>query len=137
MIRAICFHGRSVLGLGGVVAVCLMVVLPVYAGGSGSVFPGAVGFGVDTAAGRGGRVIKVTNLNRSGPGSFAEAVAAKGARIVVFEVGGVIDLERHSLSIKEPMLTVGGYPSAEPTTRTLDVPRKNIEEWLQGFSREP
>lgn len=78
------------------------------------VFPGAVGFGVETTAGRGGRVIKVTNLNRTGPGSFAEAVSAKGARIVVFEVGGVIDLERHSLSIKEPMLTVAGQTAPSP-----------------------
>lgn len=77
-------------------------------------FPGAVGFGVETPAGRGGQVIKVTNLNRSGPGSFADAVAAKGPRIVVFEVGGIVDLQRHSLSITEPMLTVAGQTAPSP-----------------------
>jgi hypothetical protein len=38
-------------------------------------FAGLVGFGSDTAGGRGGKVIKVTTLNASGPGSFREALA--------------------------------------------------------------
>ena len=31
---------------------------------------------------------------------------------------------------------VGGYPTAEPTYRALDVPETGIEEWLEGFTRE-
>ena len=78
------------------------------------VFPGAVGFGIDTQAGRGGRVIVVTNLNAKGPGSFSEAVRAEVPRIVVFEVGGVIDLERRSVTINNPFLTVAGQTAPSP-----------------------
>ena len=92
----------------------LAAVPPCLAGSADRVFSGAVGFGTETSAGRGGRVIKVTNLNRSGPGSFAEAVQAKGPRIVVFEVGGVIDLDRHSVRITEPMVTVAGQTAPSP-----------------------
>jgi pectate lyase len=53
-------------------------------------FPGAEGFGADTPGGRGGRVIRVTNLNPDGPGSLQEACSASGPRIVVFAVSGVI-----------------------------------------------
>ncbi|MHC4178174.1 MAG: pectate lyase family protein [Planctomycetota bacterium] len=53
-------------------------------------FPGAEGFGAVTAGGRGGRVIKVTNLNARGPGSLQAACSATGPRIVVFDLSGVI-----------------------------------------------
>ena len=70
------------------------------------VFPGAQGFGTCTPAGRGGPVIPVTSLEPEGPGSLAEALAAKGPRTIVFEVGGVID-RRRSLRITQPFVTVG------------------------------
>ena len=70
-------------------------------------FPGAEGFGSHTPGGRGGRVIEVTNLNADGPGSLKAAVDAKGARIVVFRVSGVIHLERR-LNIREPFITIAG-----------------------------
>ena len=56
-------------------------------------FPGAKGFGVNTPAGRGGKIVRVTNLDATGPGSFRAALETSGPRIVVFEVGGVIDLD--------------------------------------------
>ena len=55
------------------------------------VFPGAEGFGAYAKGGRGGTVVHVTNLNASGAGSLADAVS-KPNRIVVFDVGGVIDI---------------------------------------------
>jgi len=68
-------------------------------------FPGAEGWGAVSKGGRGGRVIKVTNLNATGPGSLAEACAADGPRIVVFEVSGVI---RGDIRITKPYITIAG-----------------------------
>ncbi|KAA5542692.1 pectate lyase precursor [Roseiconus nitratireducens] len=68
-------------------------------------FPGAEGWGAASKGGRGGKVIKVTNLDASGPGSLAEACAADGPRIVVFEVSGVI---RGNIRITNPYLTIAG-----------------------------
>lgn len=70
-------------------------------------FPGAEGFGAIARGGRGGRVFIVTNLNDSGPGSLREAVEAKGPRIVVFAVSGVIRLQS-PLRITEPFITIAG-----------------------------
>jgi hypothetical protein len=77
-------------------------------------FPGAQGWAATTPGGRGGQIIKVTNLNSEGPGSFREAVETKGPRIVVFEVGGVIDLNRKTIKITEPYLTIAGQTAPSP-----------------------
>lgn len=77
-------------------------------------FPGAQGFGAFSAGGRGGQILRVTTLKATGPGSITEAVRTKGARIVVFEVGGVIDLGGHSLRISEPFLTIAGQTAPSP-----------------------
>jgi hypothetical protein len=77
------------------------------------VFPGAQGFGTETPAGRGGQIIKVTNLDDSGDGSLRAAIEASGPRIVVFEVGGVIKTTRN-LTIRNPYITIAGQTAPSP-----------------------
>ena len=71
------------------------------------VFPGAEGFGTRTPAGRGGRVLEVTTLADSGPGSLREAIDQPGPRIIVFRIGGTIEL-KDFLIISHPYLTLAG-----------------------------
>ncbi|MBD3322360.1 MAG: T9SS type A sorting domain-containing protein [Chitinivibrionales bacterium] len=82
------------------------------------VFPGAEGFGTTTPAGRGGRIITVTTLNASGPGSLKEAVNQSGPRTIVFEVGGIIDLRATGscryIDIENPYCTIAGQTAPYP-----------------------
>lgn len=75
---------------------------------------GLKGCGLDTPGGRGGRVLRVMTLDADGPGSLREALRATGPRIVVFEVGGVVDLGGKSLSLQEPFVTVAGQTAPAP-----------------------
>lgn len=70
-------------------------------------FPGAEGFGSTAVGGRAGIVLRVTNLNDDGPGSLRAAVGAEGPRIIVFQVGGTIELAS-SLEIQNPYVTIAG-----------------------------
>ena len=70
-------------------------------------FPGAEGGGMYTYGGRGGKVITVTNLNDRGPGSFREACETGGARIIVFNVSGLIKLES-PIIVRAPYVTIAG-----------------------------
>jgi len=67
-----------------------------------------------TRGGLDGRVIRVTTLAGHGPGALREAVEAEGPRVIVFEVGGVIDLDRMPLVITEPHLTIAGQTAPSP-----------------------
>jgi hypothetical protein len=78
------------------------------------VIPGAAGFGMDTVAGRKGTVIRVTNLNASGPGSLkACASDFNGPRICVFEVSGIIRITE-DLMIRWNNITIAGQTAPSP-----------------------
>ncbi len=67
-----------------------------------------------TKGGEGGKEIEVTTLAPTGPGSLSEALGAKGARTVVFRVGGVIDLAGRKLKISNPQVTIAGETAPSP-----------------------
>ena len=75
------------------------------AGAEPLAFPEALGFGAQVTGGRGGSVYHVTNLNDDGAGSFRDAVS-QGNRIVVFDVGGIINIKT-AVSIKSNITIAG------------------------------
>lgn len=77
-------------------------------------FPGAAGWAAATPGGRGGAILRVTNLRAGGPGSLRAALETRGPRIVVFEVGGVIDMGLTTWTIDEPFLTIAGQTAPSP-----------------------
>jgi hypothetical protein len=70
-------------------------------------FKGAEGAGRFATGGRGGTIIRVTNLNDDGAGSLRAAIVTKGPRIIVFDVAGTIRL-KSDLVIREPRITITG-----------------------------
>lgn len=67
-----------------------------------------------TQGGQGGRILRVDTLAADGPGSLRAALEAQGPRIVVFEVGGVIDMAGAKLQISHPFVTVAGQTAPDP-----------------------
>lgn len=74
-------------------------------------FPGAEGFGSTTPGGRGGKVLFVTNLDDSGPGSLRAACEAEGPRIVIPRVSGLIRLNS-PITVRNPFLTFAGQAAS-------------------------
>jgi hypothetical protein len=70
-------------------------------------FPGAEGGGAFTMGGRGGKVITVTSLADDGPGTLREACEKGGARIIVFNVSGIIRL-KSPIIMRAPYVTIAG-----------------------------
>jgi len=83
---------------------------PVAMAQSVKAFPTAEGFGANAVGGRAGRVMEVTNLDDSGPGSLRSCLEASGPRICVFRVSGTIAL-RSAIRVSKPYLTVAGQTS--------------------------
>ena len=90
---------------GTVSALCLTVFGVIGAGAEPLAFPEALGFGASVTGGRDGSVYHVTNLNDDGAGSFRDAVS-QGNRIVVFDVGGIINIKT-AVSIKSNITIAG------------------------------
>lgn len=70
-------------------------------------FPGAEGGGKYTFGGRGGKVYVVNTLADSGPGSLRDACEKGGARIIVFNVAGIIHLKT-PIIVRAPYITIEG-----------------------------
>lgn len=70
-------------------------------------FPGAEGGGKYSFGGRGGKVLVVTNTKDSGKGSLRWACEQGGARIVVFNVAGIIQLKT-PIKVRAPYITIAG-----------------------------
>jgi hypothetical protein len=91
----------------------------------------------------GAQVLRVTTLADSGPGSLRAALTAQGPRVVVFEVGGVIDLASR-IEIRSPSLTLAGQTAPDPgilvrgaglVIRTSDVRLEHLAVY-PGAGRE-
>lgn len=87
------------------------IILPVHTGAADKLlaFPGAEGGGKYTTGARGSSsvsVYHVTNLSDSGTGSLRDAVSKSG-RIIVFDVGGVINL-KSQLQLSKKNITILG-----------------------------
>ncbi|WPU92382.1 polysaccharide lyase [Mucilaginibacter sabulilitoris] len=70
-------------------------------------FPGAEGGGKFTFGGRGGKVYVVTSLADSGPGTLRDACEKGGARIIVFNVAGIIRIKT-PIIVRAPYITIEG-----------------------------
>jgi len=77
------------------------------------VIPGSAGFGMDTKAGRGGTVYRVTNLLASGAGSLKDCIDREGPRTCVFEVSGAIRITS-DLVIRNGQLRIAGQTAPSP-----------------------
>lgn len=86
--------------------------IPSSSAGAKTADPPYQGFGATTRGGSGGTIVRVANLNDSGPGSFRDAVS-KGNRTVVFDVGGELVLTK-TVEIRGAFITVDGFTAPAP-----------------------
>ena len=101
-------------------------------------FPGAEGHGRYTQGGRGNEtnlpeIRHVTNLNDKGEGSFRDAVNGSKNKIVVFDVGGYIDLES-DLVIGDNTTILGQTAPGDGITlryRTIREGNQNIIRFIR------
>ena len=106
------------------------------ASGNRLAFPTAEGAGRYTVGGRNGRVLVVTNLNNSGEGSFRWAVEQTGARTIIFDVAGEINLTSR-LNINHNNVTIAGQsaPGDGITIRGQRFVLNNANQVIVRFLR--
>ena len=85
----------------------LLVLLGIETAHAQAAFIGAEGAGAVTAGGRGGTIVRVTNLNNSGAGSLRNCLEGTGTRICVFDVGGIVSATTQ-INVSSGGLTVFG-----------------------------
>ena len=106
--------------------------------GAISVLPDVSSHGIDTPAGRGGAVHRVTNLASDGAGSLKACVDASGPRVCVFEVSGTIRLP-DDLTLRNPYLTIAGQTAPSPgiTLRGAGILVKTSNVLIQHLHVRP
>ena len=110
-----------------------LMSLMVMAQNGAPAFPGAEGHGRYVTGGRTGTIVHVTNLNDSGTGSFRDAVSSSN-RIVVFDVGGIIEL-KSDLTIKGNVTILGQTAPAPGITLRYYTVRPNGDNIIMRFIR--
>lgn len=112
----------------------------VYSVDYGGYRPHYQGYGVETRGGRGGAICKVTSLSDAAwpavPGTFRHCVEnTAGARFVIFEVGGTIDLVNGPITITSPYLTIAGQTAPSPgiLLRAADIRIDTHDIVMQHF----
>lgn len=70
------------------------------------------GFGANTAAGTGKKLVRITNLEDSGAGSLRDALS-QGNRTIVFDVAGEIRLSS-AIKVRGAFITIDGYSAPSP-----------------------
>jgi hypothetical protein len=113
LVTALAPGGATVSATSGTSADTVWIIVTTPAAVPLLVFPGAVGFGVTTPAGRRGAVVHVKNLNDAGPGSLRDAFQTAGARVIVFDIGGTITLSTR-IKVEQPFVTVAGQSAPAP-----------------------
>ena len=99
-----------------------------------------------TTGGRGGRIVRVTTLAADGEGSLKSAIELDVPRVIVFEVGGVIDLAGHALELRNPHVTIAGQTAPSPgitlirggidvRTRDVIVEHLRVRTGEAGFAK--
>ena len=101
-------------------------------------FPGAEGGGKYSFGARGGRILVVTSLADSGPGTLREACEAGGPRIIVFNVAGEIHLER-PVHVVAPYISIFGQTAPGDgivvTGQTVEVDTHDVVIRYMRFRR--
>ncbi|MCU4155369.1 pectate lyase [Carboxylicivirga sp. A043] len=105
-------------------------------------FPGAEGFGAQSRGAYAGeqlpQIIKVTNLNDGGPGSLRAAINRQYPRIIIFEVSGVIELNR-TLRINSPYVFIAAQTAPFPgiTLKNYPLGISSHDVLVQGIKVRP